>query len=100
MKPPLSIMVAILTLGGGFLRLMYALLFESGNATEKNTAPNVVSRAKTLIGKKQKLPNALPPQREIPASGYIPPQQGSWRDTNDLAPQSVAEGTTKLIKED
>ena len=99
-KPALSLMVAILTLGGGFLRIMYALLFESGVPTEKNTEPNVVSRAKTLIGKKQKIPNALPPHQEIPASGYIPPNHGSWRDTNDLTPQSVTEGTTKLIKED
>jgi hypothetical protein len=98
--PPLSIIVAILTLGGGFLRLMYALLFESGNPTEQNTEPKMVSRAKTLIGKKQKIPAALPPQQEIPASGYIPPHQGSWRDTNDLEPQSVTEGTTKLIKEE
>ena len=99
MRPPLSIIVAILTLGGGFLRLMYALLFESGNPTEKSSEPNVVSRAKVLLSN-QKTPGVLPPQQEIPASGYIPPQHGSWRDTNDLAPQSVTDGTTKLIKED
>jgi hypothetical protein len=99
MRPPLSVMVAILTLGGGFLRLMYALLFESRIPTESASEPNVVSRAKVLLSNKQ-TPGALPPQQEIPASGYIPPTHGSWRDTNDLIPQSVTDGTTKLIKEE
>lgn len=99
LRPPLSVIVAILTLGGGFLRVMLAVLFESGIPSEKTSEPNVVSRAKTLLGKKQS-PNALPPPQEIPASGYIPPKEGSWRDTNDLTPQSVTEGTTKLFKEE
>jgi hypothetical protein len=99
MRPPLSVMVAILTLGGGFVRLMYALLFESSIPTESASEPNVVSRAKTLLGKKQTA-NVLPPQQEIPASDYVSPQHGSWRDTNDLTPQSVTDGTTKLFKEE
>lgn len=43
---------------------------------------------------------ALPPQREMPASTYAAPTTGSWRDTNDLEPASVTEGTTKLLEKD
>jgi uncharacterized protein with PQ loop repeat len=43
---------------------------------------------------------ALPPQQSIPASVYAPPQAGNWRDTNDLQPTSVTEGTTKLLDKD
>ncbi|MBV9214960.1 MAG: hypothetical protein JO053_02195 [Acidobacteria bacterium] len=42
---------------------------------------------------------ALPPQREVPATGYAPPRAGSWRDTNDLVP-SATESTTRLLKEE
>jgi hypothetical protein len=43
--------------------------------------------------------SALPPQQSIPASAYVQPAAGSWRDTNDLQP-SVTEGTTKLLEKD
>lgn len=44
--------------------------------------------------------NALPPQQSIPASAYTTPSPGTWRDTNDLEPTSVTEGTTKLLEKD
>jgi hypothetical protein len=44
--------------------------------------------------------SALPPQQSQPASVYAAPQTGSWRDTNDLQPTSVTEGTTKLLEKD
>jgi len=34
-----------------------------------------------------------------PANMYGAPQTGSWRDTNDLQPTSVTEGTTRLLNE-
>ena len=43
---------------------------------------------------------ALPPQQSIPAHVYAPPKAGNWRDTNDLQPTSVTEGTTKLLDKD
>ncbi|MFN2502310.1 MAG: hypothetical protein ABR530_09895 [Pyrinomonadaceae bacterium] len=43
---------------------------------------------------------ALPPQQSVPASFYGQPQSGNWRDTNDLQPNSVTEGTTKLLEKD
>jgi hypothetical protein len=44
--------------------------------------------------------SALPPQQSVPASVYAAPATGSWRDTNDLQPTSVTEGTTKLLEKD
>ena len=44
--------------------------------------------------------SALPPQQSMPASAYSAPTAGSWRDTNDLLPTSVTEGTTKLLEKD
>ena len=44
--------------------------------------------------------SALPPQQSVPASVYAAPTTGSWRDTNDLQPTSVTEGTTKLLEKD
>lgn len=44
--------------------------------------------------------SALPPQQSIPASAYQTPRAGNWRDTNDLAPGTVTEGTTKLLEKD
>ena len=52
-----------------------------------------------LFGKKKEQ-NALPPSESIPTSGYVPPNQSNWRDTNDLAQPSVTEGTTKLLEKD
>ena len=40
---------------------------------------------------------ALPPSNEVPVSAYAPPA-GNWRDTKDLEPGSVTEGTTKLLE--
>jgi hypothetical protein len=38
-------------------------------------------------------------QGALPANAYGAPAPGSWRDTNDLQPTSVTEGTTKIFKE-
>lgn len=40
----------------------------------------------------------LPPQQSFPASSYVSPMPGNWRDTNDLQPTSVTESTTKLLE--
>lgn len=83
---------------GGILRMIYAL-FESSNPAGKTLEENVFQTAQTLL-KKNPQPNALPPSQSVPASSYIPPTQGSWRDTNDLTPTSVSESTTKLLKDE
>ena len=78
---------------------VYALIFESGNPADKTLEEKVVQTAQKLLNKKPQV-NALPPQQSIPTSGYIPPNQGNWRDTNDLTPNSIIDGTTKLLEKD
>ena len=43
---------------------------------------------------------SLPPAQSVPVGMYAKPAAGSWRDTNDLQPTSVTEGTTKLLEKD
>lgn len=92
-------LAAIIFFLGGILRMIYALIFESGNPAEKTLEENVMHTAQKLLNKK---PNAaeLPPSQSVPASGYIPPVAGNWRDTNDLTPTSVTDGTTKLLQKE
>lgn len=90
---------ALLTFLGGILRMLYALLFESGNPNDKTLEENVFETSQKFLNK-QKNQNALPPQQSVPASSYVPPSAGSWRDTNDLQPSSVTENTTKLLEQD
>lgn len=90
---------AILLFVGGLLRMVYALMFESNNPGEKTIEQNVYNTAQGLLNKRQNQ-NALPPQQSIPASSYIPPTHGNWRDTTDLEPSSVTDNTTKLLQKD
>ncbi len=94
-------LAAIVFFLGGILRMIYAVIFESGNPNEKTLEENVYQTAQKLLNK-QPQANALPPQQSLPVETYMPPtQQGNWRDTNDLTPHSVTDNTTKLLnKED
>jgi hypothetical protein len=88
---------ALLTFLGGILRMLYALLLESGNPNENTLEENVLATSQKFLNK-QKNKNALPPQQSIPTSAYEPPTAGNWRDTSDLEPSSVTENTTKLLE--
>lgn len=93
-------LAAIIFFLGGLLRMIYAIIFESGNPNEKTLEENVYQTAQKLM-KKQPQTNALPPQQSIPVDNYAPPiQQGNWRDTNDLTPTSVTDNTTKLLQKE
>jgi hypothetical protein len=92
-------LAAVVLFLGGILRMVYALVFESGNPMDKTLEENVYQTAQKLMNKK---PNAgaLPPGQSIPVDAYAPPQQPramNWRDTNDLEPSSVTDETTKLL---
>lgn len=81
---------------GGILRMVYALMFESSDnsaAPQLGLAPNVDRLASPTSG-----PRALPPQQTYPASSYVAPAPGRWRETNDLQPTSVTESTTRLLE--
>ena len=91
--PPFLPVIGLLIFAvGGLLRVAYAMLFETGNASERfqeTLLRDIESR------------NALPPQQSIPTSAYTAPA-GSWRDTNDLqrVPGSVTDSTTKLLQKE
>jgi hypothetical protein len=88
-------LAAIITFLGGFIRMIYALVFESGIPTLE--AEGMVQTLKNdLIGKKV-TNKALPPQQSEPIpAGYQPPA-GNWRETADLQPTSVTEETTRTL---
>jgi hypothetical protein len=87
---------SVIGIFGGLLIFLFSLFFlkkapkaaVSSYHTQQQQAPG-------LYGQPQQ--SALPPQ---PAQSYAHPRAGSWRDTNDLEPHSVTEGTTKLLEKD
>ena len=90
-------LAAILTFLGGFIRMIYALIFQSGVPTTENLG-FVETLKQDLTGKPAKQEALPPPQEEpIPASSYSPPS-GGWKETNDLEPVSVTEETTRTLK--
>lgn len=89
---------AILLTMGGLLRIVYALMFESGVAGGNTLEQNVMAASQQAMSGKREV-SELSPGQSIPASVYAPPNAGQWRDTNDLAtPGSVTDGTTKLLE--
>lgn len=93
-------LAAVIFFLGGILRMIYALLFESGNPAEYTLEENVYFAAQKLRGKSPNV-KELPAQQSIPVDAYAPPPtQASWRDTNDLQPTSVTEKTTKFLHRD
>lgn len=92
-------LAAIVFFVGGIVRMIYALIFESGNPADKTLEENVMQTAQKFL-KKQPQQNALPPNQSIPVDNYAPPRQSDWRDTSDLEPHSVTDNTTKLLQKD
>lgn len=92
--------VAVLCMMGGLLRMVYALMFESRYPGGATLEQNVLAAKQNLLKGKPQV-NALPPEQSIPASDYVSPNAGNWRETNDLAtPSSVTENTTRLLEKD
>lgn len=89
---------AILLFMGGLLRMAYALMFEDADPSAKpRSVDDFLSAAQSHMKRPAR---ELPPERSVPASMYSAPKAGNWRDTNDLQPASVVEGTTKLLEKD
>lgn len=85
---------AILGFMGGLMRIIYALMFQSGQAQmvlepgEQNHQLNAGSQ------------RGLPPQTSYPITDLSMPVAGRWRDSADLSPGSVTESTTKLLEKE
>lgn len=92
-------LAAVVFFLGGIVRMIFALIFESGNPTDKTLEENVMQTAQKFLNKNPQA-NALPPQQSIPVDNYAPPRQSNWRDTNDLESSSVTDNTTKFLPKD
>lgn len=99
-EPFLPAISAILFTVGGLLRVVYALMFESGTATGKALEAGLLASPHQL-DQGNRSANQLPPAQSIPATAYAPPGTGRWRDTNELdTPGSVTDNTTKLLHQE
>lgn len=95
-SPALAIITTIILVVGGLLRMAYAAMFESPVSGGKTIEENALAAAQNLLNRPA---NAqLPPQQIYPAQTYAAPATGNWRDTNELEPHSVTEGTTRLLE--
>lgn len=95
-------LVAIITFVGGFVTMLFSLLFlkSASQVFQPNsqTVNNFVSSNAALPN--NQTANALPPQQSQPVNNYVPPA-GNWRGTNELVqPPSVTESATKLLNKD
>ncbi len=92
--PFVPLLSALLLIGGGMLRSIYAFMFESPGET-LGKFPNGTELAGA------KLPS-LNAGTDLPAATYAPPSSGMWRDTNELVsqPGTVTDSTTKLLERD
>lgn len=95
--------LAIIGFCGGLLIAALSLLFlpnDKDFLQGESALQNQQSAPRKLSGKRNE--TALPPQTSQPVSFYEPPGAGSWKapDTGELVPNSVTEGTTKLLQKD
>lgn len=95
---------AVLGIFGGLMILIASLVFLKSSKDLKPQQMNQMpinhfeTNQQYLYGVNQTNP-ALPPQQTMPASSYVPPPAGSWRDTNDLVQKgSVTEETTRMLQ--
>jgi hypothetical protein len=88
---PVGVVVFLLG-GGGLLRIIYALFFESGSFDDPKMQEKAVRAGK------------VPPELPVAdLSSFIPPPPvgaGNWLDTNDLEPRSVTDATTQLLEKE
>lgn len=104
-REPFAVVIAAIILTvGGLLRMAYAVMFQSDEPYDKKSLEDANifdTAAQNFVRGANQSAGALPPQQSIPASSYMPPKAGNWRDTNDLTgePSSVTERTTKFLDE-
>ncbi len=93
---------AVIGLFGSIMLMISTFIFLKkempAHQFDQRNFPNAQGQGHYDLGGKQPGYGALPPQQSVPASVYSAPQTGSWRDTSDLQPTSVTEGTTKLLE--
>ena len=97
---PVGVVIFLLG-GGGLLRIVYALMFETKKAHllpgEGWPKAGVVGAAAATTEPQLSGPGS---KGELYPSSFIPPPSSRWLDTNDLEPTSVTDHTTKLLEKD
>ena len=90
-------LAAIICAIGGFMRLVYALMFEEGARKREPVAPPAYNTQATPMQFRQgHVASALPPQQGKPASDFY--SGGRRIETAEMAqPPSVTENTTRLL---
>ena len=97
--------IAVLGFVGALIITLFSLLFLKSEPKAQNfqSLPAQEFQTQQQQFANQQNQGALPPQQTETAQEYTAPPQQSWKapDTGDLvAPGSVTEGTTKLLKKD
>ena len=95
MQEEIIAFAAIFTFWGGFLRIMYAIFFQSKIPTTQNIG--FIENVKQDLTGATAAQNALPPQQSQPIPNSYMPPTGNWKETNDLQPNSVVENTTRTL---
>lgn len=95
-SPFLVAITAVVTFWGGFLRIVYALIFQPSNPALKDQG--FVDSLKQNLGVSPTR-SALPPANPVPVEQAFQPAPGNWRDTSDLEPASVTEATTRTLRQ-
>ncbi|NNE98379.1 MAG: hypothetical protein HKN25_05085 [Pyrinomonadaceae bacterium] len=75
---------AVFLFWGGFLRILYALIFQRRSSVSEADRGFIASVKKILLDRSE--PSALPPQQSGPTSTIHEPPIGKWRETSDLDP--------------
>jgi hypothetical protein len=99
---PIAVFLALFLLTvGGFLRIAYAVMFESPSPNGRSLEEGVANATRSIIGKKAEQ-RSLPSETSVPVGVYSPPSTGKWLDTNELSRPagSVTDSTTKLLEAD
>ena len=96
-KPFGVAIAAVLFFMGGLLRMAYALMFESVEPGGPTLEDKIMGNTPAF---KSQLKQPMLPEPSVAYVGHVTPRAGNWRDTNELAPPSVVEGTTQLLEKD
>lgn len=100
--PELASMAAVIGVFGGLLIFLASIFFlpKPPEEAESPQLGGAFGDDASLAGARAK--SALPPMRSTPAAAHFrPTAQSGWRETNDLVqPNSVVEGTTKLLEKE
>jgi hypothetical protein len=90
---------------GGFLRMIYAAIFEDGTPTFLTKNDTIIPISQTNLGG-MPVANALPPPQSIPVNNtYQAPIQnplyapGNWRSTTDLLNKDTSEKATQMLQD-